>query len=76
MHVILKGVTKFNKIDIIDDHSISLNTDDNEIEDGVRVPDAALYEKKHVCRLNRIEIKDPNCWDTAEVKEEDTHLFG
>jgi hypothetical protein len=29
------------------------------------VPKKELYEKQHICRLNRIEIKDPKGWDTA-----------
>lgn len=35
------------------------------------VPKKELYEKQHICRLNRIEIKDPKGWDTAQVEEDD-----
>lgn len=63
VHVILKGITKFNKIEIVDH--------DNESTHDFRqiVPSPDLYEKQHICRLNRIEIKDPKGWDTAKVDE-------
>lgn len=59
VHIILKGITKFNKIEIIDY--------DNETVTNLRLitPKKELFDKQHICRLNCIKITDPKGWDTA-----------
>lgn len=52
VHVILKGIKKFNK----------LPSTSGEY-------DAEMFDNMRICRLNRIQIKDPKSWDKAKLQE-------